>query len=50
LHDPNFGAGPAFGANGTPMAVRIDAAGNVASTPAAGAEAVFGLLGGRVGA
>lgn len=47
LHDPNFSTGAAFGVNGTPMAVRIDAAGAVASTPVAGADAVFELLGGR---
>jgi len=47
LIDEGFGAGATFGANGTPMAVLIDAAGNVASAPAAGADAVFGLAGGK---
>jgi thiol-disulfide isomerase/thioredoxin len=35
----------AFGAHGTPMAVRLDADGRMASTVAAGAAAVFALLG-----
>ncbi|MEU6584015.1 MauE/DoxX family redox-associated membrane protein [Nocardia sp. NPDC046763] len=34
---------PAYGINGTPIAVMIDAQGRIASHPAAGAEAVFEL-------
>jgi thiol-disulfide isomerase/thioredoxin len=45
LLDSEFEAGGAFGAGGTPMAVRIDAHGSVASPLAAGADAVFVLLG-----
>ena len=45
--DPDFVAGAAFGANGTPMAVLIDGDGRVASPLVAGAEAVFALAGGR---
>jgi peroxiredoxin len=45
--DDNFQAGSAFGAGGTPMGVVVDANGNVASEVAAGADAVFGLVGGR---
>jgi thiol-disulfide isomerase/thioredoxin len=45
--DPDFDAGTAFGAGGTPMAVLLDADGRVASPLAAGAEAVFALAGGR---
>jgi peroxiredoxin len=41
--DPEFEISQAFGVGGTPMAVRIDASGRVASAPAAGAEAVFAL-------
>jgi peroxiredoxin/uncharacterized membrane protein YphA (DoxX/SURF4 family) len=43
--DPNFEAGSAFGANGTPMAVLLDAKGRVASELAAGAQAVLALAG-----
>ena len=43
LLDPNFVAGPAFGAGGTPMAVLLDAKGRIASEVAAGAHAVFEL-------
>jgi thiol-disulfide isomerase/thioredoxin len=43
--DTNFEAGSAFGANGTPMAVLLDANGKVASEVAAGAEAVLALAG-----
>lgn len=45
--DPEFDAGTAFGAGGTPMAVLLDSGGRVASPPAAGAEAVFALAGAR---
>ena len=45
--DPTFGAGAAFGAGGTPMAVLIDHDGNIGSPLAAGAEAVFALAGAR---
>lgn len=43
LLDPSLAAGTAFGANGTPMAVLVDADGRVASNVAAGAEAVLAL-------
>jgi peroxiredoxin len=43
--DADFEAGAAFSARGTPMAVRIDSEGNVASPLAAGADAVLALLG-----
>ena len=43
LLDQNFGAGSAFGANGTPMAVLLDAEGKIASNLAAGAPAVMAL-------
>ncbi len=45
LLDPDFQAGPAFGANGTPMAVIVDATGCIASEVAAGAQAVLALAG-----
>lgn len=45
--DPEFRAGAAFGANGTPMAILIDGDGKIASGLAAGAESVFALAGGR---
>jgi thioredoxin-related protein len=41
IHDE---LGSAFGASGTPMAVRLDAEGRVASGVAAGAQAVFALM------
>jgi peroxiredoxin len=41
--DQNFQAGAAFGANGTPMGVLLDAEGHIASDVAAGAQAVFAL-------
>jgi methylamine dehydrogenase accessory protein MauD len=44
LHDPNFSAGPSYGANGTPMGVLVDADGKVASEVAVGADAVFALV------
>ena len=43
--DEGFKAGNAFGANGTPMAVMLDAKGRVASDVAAGAPAVLQLAG-----
>ena len=43
LFDDQFEVGPAFAAVGTPMAVRLDAEGRVASPLAAGAGAVFAL-------
>jgi thiol-disulfide isomerase/thioredoxin len=43
LLDPNFSVGPAFGANGTPMGVLIDAEGRISSEVAAGADAVLAL-------
>jgi peroxiredoxin len=45
LLDQNSQAGPAFGANGTPMAVLVDAKGQIASEVAVGAEAVCTLIG-----
>jgi len=45
LLDEAFQAGPAFGANGTPMAVLLDAKGRIASGVAAGAQAVLALAG-----
>ncbi len=45
--DPDFSAGAAFGAGGTPMAILVDGKGRIASRLAAGAEAVFALAGGR---
>jgi thiol-disulfide isomerase/thioredoxin/uncharacterized membrane protein YphA (DoxX/SURF4 family) len=49
LLDEDFAAGGAFGANGTPTAVLLDADGRVASRIAAGAEAVLELAGAPVG-
>jgi len=43
LGDPPNTVAPAFGINGTPMAVLVDAQVRIASHPAAGAEAVFEL-------
>jgi thiol-disulfide isomerase/thioredoxin len=43
LVDESYQAGAAFGADGTPMAVLVDADGRVASAVVAGAEAVLGL-------
>jgi hypothetical protein len=40
-----FAAGSVFGANGTPSAVLVDRAGNVASAVAVGGPAVMRLLG-----
>lgn len=47
--DQEFETGRLFGASGTPMAVLIDADGNVASGLAAGAEPVLSLLGAPAG-
>ena len=47
LLDENMSGGSKFGANGTPMAVLIDAQGKVASEVAAGAPAVLALAGAR---
>ena len=41
--DPEFRAGNAFGAGGTPMAVRLDADARVASQVVAGSDAVLKL-------
>ena len=46
LLDEEFAAGTAFNANGTPMAVLVDAEGRIASPVAAGAEAVLALANG----
>jgi thiol-disulfide isomerase/thioredoxin len=43
LLDEDFAAGAEFGVSGTPMAVRLDADGRVASGVAAGADAVLDL-------
>jgi len=43
LLDPEFEAGAAFGAGGTPMAVLVDVNGRIASPLAGGAEAVLEL-------
>jgi len=43
LLDPDYAAGEAFGALGTPMAVLLDAEGRIGSSVAAGAESVFAL-------
>jgi hypothetical protein len=43
--DGDFAVGRSFGANGTPMAVLVDAEGRIASELAAGAPGVLGLLG-----
>ena len=45
LLDQSFAAGNAFGAEGTPSAVLIDADGRTASSVAVGADALFALLG-----
>jgi hypothetical protein len=45
LLDPDFAAGPSFGANGTPMGVLVDANGTIASDLAVGADAVLALAG-----
>ncbi len=47
LLDDAFSAGSSFGANGTPMAVLLDADGRIASDVVAGAEAVLGLTSDR---
>jgi thiol-disulfide isomerase/thioredoxin len=43
LLDESFAAGTAFGAGGTPMAVRLDAEGRIASAVVAGGDAVLAL-------
>ena len=48
LLDETFSAGSAFEANGTPMAVLLDADGRVASSVAAGSDAVLQLAGATV--
>jgi peroxiredoxin len=48
LLDQAFSVAPAFGANGTPMAVLLDEQGRVASAVATGAEEVLGLANGRM--
>ena len=45
--DPSFAAGTAFGTNGTPTAVLVDAEGRIASPIAAGDEAVLALANGE---
>jgi hypothetical protein len=45
LENPGMGVGRQFGANGTPMAVLIDAEGKIAFELAAGAPAVLQLAG-----
>jgi hypothetical protein len=45
LLDPDFSLGRAFGLGGTPMAVLADADARVASSIAAGSEAVLALAG-----
>ena len=45
--DPQFAAGNAFDAGGTPMAVLLDRHGRIGSPLVAGAEAVFELAGAR---
>ena len=42
--DPTFRTGPMYGANGTPIAVLVDAGGKMASDVAVGAEGVLALL------
>jgi hypothetical protein len=44
LLDEDFAAGSAFAATGTPMAVRLDAEGRIASEVVAGADAVLALV------
>lgn len=45
VRDEGFGVGRSFGANGTPMAVLVDAEGRIASELAVGAPAVLALAG-----
>jgi peroxiredoxin/uncharacterized membrane protein YphA (DoxX/SURF4 family) len=47
LLDSTLATGHAFGANGTPMAVLVDANGNIASEVAVGAQDVFALAQGQ---
>jgi thiol-disulfide isomerase/thioredoxin len=46
VEDPQSQIGATFGARGTPMAVLLDAEGRVASSVAAGADAVMALANG----
>ena len=46
--DQNFQVGAAFGVNGTPMGVLLDAEGRVASDMVAGAQAVLALARGSL--
>ena len=45
LLDPAWSISSALGADGTPMAVRVDAGGRIASAAVAGGPAVLELLG-----
>jgi len=47
LLDESFAAGAAFSANGTPMAVLIDADGRVASGLTVGGDAILALAGAK---
>ncbi len=47
LLDPDFSVASKFGANGTPMAVLVDAKGTIASDVVAGADAVLALARGE---
>jgi hypothetical protein len=49
LLDPEFSAGEAFGAGGTPSAVLVGADGRVASSVSVGATAVLALAAGHGG-
>lgn len=49
IPDPSFSYGPRFGANGTPMAVLLDAEARVTSSVAAGGPAVLALAMGEAG-
>jgi thiol-disulfide isomerase/thioredoxin len=48
--DPDYTAGEAFGAPGTPMAILLDREGRVASRPVAGGAAVLALAAAHTGA
>ncbi len=47
LLDPEWEAGPALGADGTPMAVLVDGERRIASRPLVGADELIGALGAR---
>ncbi|HSO75588.1 MAG TPA: hypothetical protein VLU47_12205 [Blastocatellia bacterium] len=47
LVDPEFDAGPVFGASGTPSAVLINSVGKIASTLAVGEKNILALAGVR---